>query len=217
MRSPDAGASPKDKTGGSSGDDPPAQSPQRDSNPRPLAPEANALSSLSYGGLSLKNLPQSAGSVNAGRPRVCPNIVGQLRAVVLQGGQARQNRDIPRPRRMTGIIPEWAGLGHDIPEHTRADPGDPPMPLQQEPSARPLPDPFPDYVTCPVCGEPDIEIWCYEETVRCPTCGAEISHGPFPLLDHLPPTPPLPSDPMTNIIGWARRLSRHMTNHTPIL
>jgi hypothetical protein len=96
---------------------------------------------------------------------------------------------------MTGIIPEWAGLGHDIPEHTRADPGDPPMPLQQEPSARPLPDPFPDYVTCPVCGEPDIEIWCYEETVRCPTCGAEISHGPFPCWTTCPRRPLPPPTP----------------------
>jgi hypothetical protein len=29
--------------------------------------------------------------------RVCPKIVGQLLAVVLQGGQARQNRDTPEP------------------------------------------------------------------------------------------------------------------------
>lgn len=58
-----------------------------------------------------------------------------------------------------------------------------------ESAAWPLPDPFPDYVMCPVCGEPDIEIWCYEETGRCPNCGAEISHGPFPCWENCPRRP----------------------------
>jgi len=37
-------------------------------------------------------------------PGVCPKIVGQLLAVVLQGGQARQNRGTPAPgRKLTGF------------------------------------------------------------------------------------------------------------------
>lgn len=62
-------------------------------------------------------------------------------------------------------------------------------------TARPLPDPFPDYVTCPVCGEPDIEIWCYEEKARCPNCGAEIAHGPFPCWENCPRRPRPPTSP----------------------
>lgn len=64
--------------------------------------------------------------------------------------------------------------------------------MAQELDDRPLPDPFPDYVTCPVCGEPDIELWCYEESGRCPNCGAEITHGPFPCWENCPRRP-LPS------------------------
>ncbi|GBD10267.1 hypothetical protein HRbin22_02534 [Candidatus Thermoflexus japonica] len=67
--------------------------------------------------------------------------------------------------------------------------------MAQEPYKRPLPDPFPDYVTCPVCGEPDIELWCYEERGRCPNCGAEISHGPFPCWENCPRRPHRSSAP----------------------
>ena len=42
----------------------------------------------------------------------------------------------------------------------------------------PLPDPFPDYVTCPHCGEPEVEVWCYEEAARCHHCGGWIAHTP---------------------------------------
>ena len=35
---------------------------------------------------------------------VCPKIVGQLLAVVLQGGQARQNRDTPIGRSRSGVL-----------------------------------------------------------------------------------------------------------------
>jgi hypothetical protein len=42
----------------------------------------------------------------------------------------------------------------------------------------PLPDPYPDYIVCPSCGEPEVEIWCYEASARCHACGAVISHHP---------------------------------------
>ena len=38
----------------------------------------------------------------------------------------------------------------------------PPNPLRIDPSTGlPLPDPFPDYVRCPHCGEAEVEVWCY--------------------------------------------------------
>ncbi len=40
----------------------------------------------------------------------------------------------------------------------------------------PLPDPYPDYVTCPHCGEPEVEVWCYMSGVRCHNCGEWIAH-----------------------------------------
>lgn len=42
----------------------------------------------------------------------------------------------------------------------------------------PLPDPYPDYVPCPVCGEPEVEVWCYQATARCHQCGAVFAHPP---------------------------------------
>ena len=42
----------------------------------------------------------------------------------------------------------------------------------------PLPDPFPEYLTCPVCGEPEVEVWCYEDGARCHACGAWVQHTP---------------------------------------
>jgi ribosomal protein S27E len=30
---------------------------------------------------------------------------------------------------------------------------------------------YPDYVTCPHCAEPEVEVWSHDETVRCHNCG----------------------------------------------
>lgn len=48
-----------------------------------------------------------------------------------------------------------------------------------EPSL-PLPDPFPEYVVCPHCGEPEVEVWCYQARVPCHACGEWIAHQPPP-------------------------------------
>jgi hypothetical protein len=42
----------------------------------------------------------------------------------------------------------------------------------------PLPDPFPEYVPCPHCGEAEVEVWCYQRRVRCHRCGAWVVHTP---------------------------------------
>jgi len=42
-----------------------------------------------------------------------------------------------------------------------------------------LPDPFSDYVTCPHCGEPEVEVWCYAEGGTCHNCGQWV-HYPKP-------------------------------------
>jgi transcription elongation factor Elf1 len=44
---------------------------------------------------------------------------------------------------------------------------------------RPAVAPYPDYVTCPHCGEPEVEVWCYESTARCHNCGRTFAH-PLP-------------------------------------
>ena len=41
----------------------------------------------------------------------------------------------------------------------------------------PLPDPFPEYVTCPHCGEPEVEVWCYQARVQCHACGGWMDHA----------------------------------------
>lgn len=59
-------------------------------------------------------------------------------------------------------------------------------PTSPDPQARPvsrrtglpLPDPFPDYVQCPHCGEPEVEVWCYQKRVCCHNCGHWIAHEP---------------------------------------
>jgi hypothetical protein len=43
-----------------------------------------------------------------------------------------------------------------------------------------LPDPFPEYLTCPRCGEAEIEVFCYQTEVRCHNCGTLIAHPPPP-------------------------------------
>jgi rubredoxin len=37
--------------------------------------------------------------------------------------------------------------------------------------------PFPDYVTCPRCGEPEVEAWCFELTATCHACGHVFKHA----------------------------------------
>jgi len=37
--------------------------------------------------------------------------------------------------------------------------------------------PFPDYVTCPRCGEPEVEVWCYDAAARCHACGQMFDHA----------------------------------------
>lgn len=50
----------------------------------------------------------------------------------------------------------------------------------------PLPDPFPEYLVCPQCGETEVEVWCYQMRVQCHQCGTWIDHpappgcGTFP-------------------------------------
>ncbi len=41
-----------------------------------------------------------------------------------------------------------------------------------------LPDPYPEYVTCPHCGEPEVEVFCYETRCRCHHCGQWFDHTP---------------------------------------
>ncbi len=38
--------------------------------------------------------------------------------------------------------------------------------------------PFPDYVACPKCGEPEVEVWCYAPTATCHACGHTFTHSP---------------------------------------
>jgi hypothetical protein len=42
----------------------------------------------------------------------------------------------------------------------------------------PLPDPFPEYIQCPHCGELEVEVWCYQTRVQCHACGEWIAHTP---------------------------------------
>ena len=36
--------------------------------------------------------------------------------------------------------------------------------------------PYPDYVACPHCGEPEVEVWCYQAEARCHNCGRVFAH-----------------------------------------
>lgn len=40
----------------------------------------------------------------------------------------------------------------------------------------PLPDPFPDYVTCTHCAEPEVEVWCYQAGGICHNCGEWVPY-----------------------------------------
>jgi hypothetical protein len=46
------------------------------------------------------------------------------------------------------------------------------------PEELPLPDPFPDYLACPYCGEPEVEVWCYQTRAQCHRCGGWFDHTP---------------------------------------
>lgn len=39
------------------------------------------------------------------------------------------------------------------------------------------PHSFPDYVICPHCGEPEVEVWCNVLTAHCHACGQTFSHA----------------------------------------
>lgn len=60
------------------------------------------------------------------------------------------------------------------------------MPPLTDPNRRPadlpLPDPYPEYLTCPHCGEPEVEVWCYQREAICHQCGGRIPHTPPPCL-----------------------------------
>jgi hypothetical protein len=53
-------------------------------------------------------------------------------------------------------------------------------------SGLPLPDPFPDYIRCPNCGEAEVEVWCYQDEARCHACGAVFAHTPPPWCGKFP-------------------------------
>jgi hypothetical protein len=50
----------------------------------------------------------------------------------------------------------------------------------------PLPDPYPEYVSCPHCGEAEVEVYCYQLSVTCHNCGGTIAHIPPPLCGTYP-------------------------------
>ena len=53
-----------------------------------------------------------------------------------------------------------------------------PSPLRIDPeTGLPLPDPFPEYLHCPHCGEPEVEVFCYQVEVLCHNCGRPIAHA----------------------------------------
>jgi hypothetical protein len=48
------------------------------------------------------------------------------------------------------------------------------------------PAPFPDYVACPHCGEPEVEVWCDQPEACCHNCGQTFVHAVPP---DCPPRP----------------------------
>ncbi|GAB4580562.1 MAG: hypothetical protein Fur0022_33040 [Anaerolineales bacterium] len=56
----------------------------------------------------------------------------------------------------------------------------PPDPQREKPISEretlQLPTPYPEYIPCPHCGEPEVEIWCYEKGRHCHACGGWIEH-----------------------------------------
>lgn len=55
-------------------------------------------------------------------------------------------------------------------------PSDLPCAPEAEVHDLPLPDPFPEYLTCPFCGELEVEVWCYQDGVKCHNCGEWLTH-----------------------------------------
>ncbi len=39
----------------------------------------------------------------------------------------------------------------------------------------PLSDPFPEYLACPDCGEPEVETWSDHSGAPCPVCGTWVA------------------------------------------
>ena len=58
----------------------------------------------------------------------------------------------------------------DVNDVTRTDPH----------TGLPLPDPYLDYITCPHCGEQEVEVLCYQTEVTCHHCGMKVAHTPPP-------------------------------------
>ncbi len=64
----------------------------------------------------------------------------------------------------TGFAPRWLlRLRRRLKQWLRAGPPD-------------LPAPYPDYVACPHCGEPEVEVWCNQPEARCHNCGQTFAH-----------------------------------------
>lgn len=54
----------------------------------------------------------------------------------------------------------------------------PPNPIRIDPeTGLVLPDPFPEYVSCPYCGEAEVEVYCYQAEARCHACGQTFEHA----------------------------------------
>ncbi|MBM4423910.1 MAG: hypothetical protein FJ030_11020 [Chloroflexi bacterium] len=47
--------------------------------------------------------------------------------------------------------------------------------------------PYPDYVTCPRCGELEVEVWSHEKAGRCHRCGQTFEY-PLPRPEQSKPT-----------------------------
>ena len=66
-----------------------------------------------------------------------------------------------------------------------------PAPTQEEP---PRTDkPYPDYVTCPHCGELEVEVWSNQKQGRCHNCG-QVFEYPLPTKDPLKPAADTPAE-----------------------
>lgn len=64
----------------------------------------------------------------------------------------------------------------DVNDLTRTDPH----------TGLPLPDPYLEYIPCPQCGEPEVEVLCYQTEVVCHHCGKKIAHTPPPTCGTYP-------------------------------
>jgi hypothetical protein len=60
----------------------------------------------------------------------------------------------------------WPGYDEFMTEQTTASP-----------SSIDFTRPFPDYVICPQCGEPEVEVWCFDLKASCHACGHEFAHS----------------------------------------